>query len=420
MEYNKSLLIIYQGIMQVGGIENYVYKLAKDFLSYGGTVILHMKRGCIIDNEYGDIIKHPSLYVTSGLLTPKDVRKCCRGKEISCIKILSFTALNFTLSDMLKRSLSKKYQVDTFFCIPHFVGRSIYLEDGYSGNSKYAINKRYGNIIGKLNNNDCIRYFAKKHLETMTKRYSFSLKPNESDCYIPHVVLAPHVFNEKRVRELWRREQFNILTISRFEFPHKGYIIGLVDAFELLKEKYPKITLTICGYGVSQGELMDRISKLNEKVKKDVRLIGKTAPDKLVDLYNDANLNISVAGCYHQGVANGTLSLPARHYSYKCEVYGFSPEANAFSLGEEQGQPVIPFIEKVINMPEEEYVSRCEASFLSIARKSISDSRLLHNASNFTNKSVLNLSDIIFMIKDEIRFHIIYHLRRTFNRTNKC
>ena len=236
----------------------------------------------------------------------------------------------------------------------------------------------------------------------MTSEYGYR-EDNMNYVMVPPLDSGNVSFDRKRCMELATSGRFNILTVSRFEFPHKGYVLGLIKAYAELKNKYPHIELTIVGYGVDESKVHEALNSLSENYKKDVHFIGKVHPEKLVDYYNDANINISVAGCCSQGAKNGTLSIPARHYDYNCEVYGFLPESKPFVVSEKKGEPVIDYIEQVINMSPDEYCKKCEMAFHSFRSDSESLRVKIEDLEDKSENIILSDKDIRFIKKEEKR-----------------
>ena len=321
--------------------------------------------------------------------------------DLNEIKIISFDMFGFSKAEYLKAYL-REYNIDTFLFVPHFKGDLIYLEDNFSNYFKPKIIKIISKIVSKMQDNLNIRYFARVHQEKFKERYGIKFLDGQNYS-IPVYDTEYKKFDIERCSYLWERDEFNILTISRFEIPHKGYIVGLIKAYAALKKKYPFITLTIAGYGRDQKILEDEITRLPYDVRKDIRMVGKVSPLKMVDLYSNANVNVSVAGCYNAGVKNGTLSIPARHYVCSCEVYGLSPEANAYSVSTEKGKDIIPYLEKIINMPRETYIKYCKASYLSKLSNDDSERDYVVDIKNRSSR-ILRKSDIIFI-------YIVYCLK---------
>ena len=109
-----------------------------------------------------------------------------------------------------------------------------------------------------------------------------------------------------------KRECFNIVSISRFDFPHKGYLLGLIRAYGRLKEKYPQVALCIIGYGPGKPLVEKEIKRLNKKAQQDLSLLGEVDSADFPKVLKEMHLNISVAGSVGVGARNGVLSIPAR------------------------------------------------------------------------------------------------------------
>ena len=391
----NTLIIFINGSMKIGGIETYIYKLAKYVIHNKAFVMLILHRKGVVDSLYDDVFNSDFSYIQRGNIKLEEVRERVKQWNISTIKIISFDMPSFAQGEKIKKGI-KDLNIDTFIFIPHFKGEFIYLEENCCGPFKKAIQSVTQRIIRKMQNNYNILYFNQKHIDTLKDKYNICCDI-DTNYFIPSHSIEKFDFDEERCIKLWQRKRFNIVSISRFEFPHKGYLIGLIGVYRKLKDKYPFITLTIGGYGPDQHVLENEILKLPEEIRKDVKLIGKVAPQKMKDFFDDANVNVSVAGCYLLGVKNGTLSIPARHYSYDCEVYGLSPEANEFAVSEKTGQNLYDLLEVVLNMPKDLYVKYCKESYES-RNTMLEGSR--NNIFNLTNKRAshsLSVINIVFI-----------------------
>ena len=99
------------------------------------------------------------------------------------------------------------------------------------------------------------------------------------------------------------------------------------SAIVKLVHEYPHIKLLIIGDGPDKSILIELINSLDENVKNRICLRSPVTPAELSEIMRDCNLNVSVAGCATMGARCGVLTLPARHYNYDCEVYGFIPDS---------------------------------------------------------------------------------------------
>lgn len=356
---NETIIVFMKDNLLLGGIETYVYQIAEKLKKEGTKIVWIKRKNSKIDSSFENAFYDGSIVVLNGLDSKKMSELVV--DETTEMKIVTFDLYNFAIAEKFKKE-NNFCQIHTFLFVSHFKDQSLYLQEAYKGHRAEEVKLEAGKIIRKMHENANIKYFAYKHMERMSNDYDFKIADQTSQL-IPPAFSTDSAFDEDRCIALAKRDRFNILTVSRLEFPHKGYVLGLIKAYASLKEKYPNIELTIVGYGSRENEVKAKISELPSNIAKDVHFVGKTAPEKLKEYYDDANINISLAGCFSQGARNGTLSIPARHYNYDCEVYGFLPESKPFSLSEAPGEPVIPYIEQVLNMTAEEYCEKCRACF---------------------------------------------------------
>lgn len=381
----------------VGGIQTWIYNMVKKLVKENNKVLVLTKTDNPIYNRYQTLFsKQPST-----LLDYNGESNWNYG-FFERVVYYTFTLEDFAQSCEVKRKNPQSY-FDLFYAVPNFKGYDYYYDEPFKGWLKNVINKRLSSIFNKMHVANQIRYFSNSHIDMMINRYHYQVldRPNY---FVPKSIDSLEPFDEKQRREVWKGSEFCIITVSRFDFPHKAYIIGLIDAYEELKKKYPNITLQIVGFGHSQWEIENRIGLLDEDARVGITMIGQTPYEELSDLFKKANLNISVASCCSLGAKNGVLSIPPRHFSYSCEVYGFLPESKNMTASSEPGAPVIPFIEEAINMSEEEYVNKCYAGYCAYKTSNTKASILDANAFDF----VLSKKDIRFILF--IHFLILHYV----------
>lgn len=389
-----DVIILMNGNLSTGGIETYYYNLARYASNCGSKIILWINKKGIISENYMSILQDKNIMILKGygLFSLHKIKAIIKDNKVRSVRIISCDMFRYDISELIKRIFKKK-SVHTFLFIPHFLGKGRFFEEGYSGPKKQKILLFTKRIISKMFDNGNLLFFDKKHIEVINEKYGLNI--DVSNKYI--VPLSEDIknrsFDKEQREKIWEDKNFKIISISRFEFPHKGYIIGLIRAYALLKNKYSGLKLDIVGYGEGLHEIKNEIKKLSISAQKDLNLLGEKNINELEKIIMNYNLNISLAGCYNIGASRGVLSIPARHYSYTCEVYGFSPEANEFSLSSECGEKVEKYIELAINMPKETYIDYCKRSFESIFQQSIDRNNYFdimnkYNLSTFTLKEM--------------------------------
>lgn len=361
MESTGRVIVFIQDDLGVGGIETYFYQnlvLLKE--KHIQTVWVCGKTGYVAD-VFKSVFADGSIPIWKERIDANKLKEMTLGRPDASITIVSSYINGFAMAELFKQSCNW-CPVYTFFFVNHFTGWMNYLESAYPRIVRPSMNRRLSKIFGKMNENDNIRYFSDRHISVMEKTYHYKIKKERNNLIVPPSVIQPE-FNRERFEKLFERKQFNILTVSRFDFPHKGFVIGLIRTFGELKNEYPNLTLTIVGYGNGYAEVTKAISELPESAKNDVFLHGECSPEELDSFYYNANLNISAAGCFSGGTRLGILSLPVRNYCMECETYGFPPETIKMLVSTEPGKPVKDYIVQALKMTKEEYVQKCRDGY---------------------------------------------------------
>lgn len=397
-EQNKKILVFFRNHLAVGGVETYMYEQAKRLRQQGWIIVWVRKHPWAkLDSALADVFGEDHAVVWNRRIPLKKM-KALAGKN-AVIKVVAFNMFQFAQAERFKRRFSGG-DISTFLFMPHYKGEAIFFEENHTGKKQEEVRQRMAVIYRKLHENGNLRYFNIKQMEAAQENCGFSIE-DINNAFVPPRETDENQWDEARCRMLAGRQRFNLLTVSRFDFPHKAYLLGLIRAYAQLKPRHPRLELTIVGYGREQGKVEAAIAALSEESRRDVHMMGKASPEELTDYYRDANLNISVAGSCSQGARIGCLSIPARHYDETCEVYGFFPESRLKTVSEEPGEPVIPYIEKVLNMTEDEYVEKCRDGFDTFHDASVSRRKTMEEICNQTAETTLSADDLRYITRQE-------------------
>jgi len=348
----KTFMFIY-GNMYVGGIELYLIRLIRKLKANGNRIIWLAPADNLIDETL-----KPDLM--DGYIERIDVRLYDLNQinhvsivfgEKEEIVALALNLITFMQLEVLKKKY-KTTRIDSFYWVSHFKG--LFLEDLLIKPLQPVACKYMGKIIYTMEQNDNIIYGKKTHLEAFTRRYKYKVDNEEKKFFKSTKEIKP--YNDRVTLKRSTRSEFNIITVGRFDFPHKAYLLGLIRVYGELKVKYEHLKLTIIGYGKDENKVRDEIEKLSPIAKKDANLVGKVSYDNLRGYFENAHLNIGVAGTISDGALTGLISIPVRHYSETCEGYGYLPESKWKILSIEPGIPIESFIEEVISMSQEKYL----------------------------------------------------------------
>ena len=382
----KLCIIFIRNDLLVGGIETHIYRQLMKCDSDGNIGVLVTKKPGRIGSQFSKLLEQPSVHIITRFQINKFIKKVL-DDNVERIIVVAFTPFDFIFADLLKRNINRSI-VHTFFFVPHYKGKYIYYEEGIPSN---RIKKRLGYIYKKMDDNDNLLYMDRRHCAEFVSRYGCS--SDNKKIGPPTDLEIIKSFDEERVKRVYYRDEFNIVAVSRLDFPHKGFILGLVDTFKIFKGVHPNITLTIVGDGPDAKTLHDRVADLGADYQKGISLIGTVSPEKLDYYFDYANVNISVGNSFSLGARRGVLSLAARNFCNDCEVYGFLPESEARSTRTDPGIAVISFLEHIIQLNYEDYKDLCKKCYDYYASSKI---KSFDDLENRTTKT-LSCFDITFL-----------------------
>ena len=370
-ENKKYTLVINYAVLGAGGIEVALVSLMRYYLREGHRVVWITTSRNRNDVVYKGLLEEPGLEV---IIWEKWERLFgiprISFREDEHVIMITCRAMQYIVGEELKRKAGVP-DFRHFYAIAHYTGNEYY-PDRYM---KTALGKRiayryWKKIAERMDANGCLKGFSVEHLEGYEPYYHMSVADKERKL-MPGVITEPLCFDEENTsrREQEREDRFVIVTCARFEFPHKGYILGLVDSFCRLKKKYPQAMLQIIGGGEGEPVLQKKIAGIPEEIRRDIELIGIVSPDELERYYKNAHLIVGLAGAIMNGALSGIPSIVVRHSCSVCEAYGFYAEAWEKSLCEEEGEEITPLLEHCVTMSREEYLQRGRDGFQTVQKE---------------------------------------------------
>lgn len=404
----RSFIFIKCG-MGLGGIETYLIKFIKWLNKNKIRVIFIMLEGTDIAESFKETLSSSNIEIYNLNIHKKGWNKTLKIKNEKNETFLAYAFSLYQFALLQKIILENKLTADSFYWIPHFA-EGVFVENEF-GFFKDIVRKYFAILFRKMENNNNIIYVNKSHGEAFEENYKFKIN-NLKDKILnvsPNIVLP---FDEIGIKLKSKREKFNIITVTRFVFPHKNYLLGLIDSYSFLKNKYPQLTLTIIGYGEDQDIVLKKINNLKEEIKKDIFLIGKVEYSELNKYFRASHVNIGVASTICDGAICSVVSIPARHYSEICEGYGYLPESKEDIVSSRKGVPIEAYIEELITMDKDQYISLCKASYDTFANLDIEkiwkEALYNRNINNklFISKFFIFLVYMRYILVDKIRFLI--------------
>lgn len=396
MMISKTLIINYAGL-NIGGIECYFAALMRYAVSKKYRVVWLTTSQNLINADFKDLANDDNIekiFVGQGRHIFDEFE--IKFKHNENVTVLSCEPISFVVGEKIKLK-SKVKKFNNFLVLPHFTGNAYYPERYF----KIILMEKFffsffQKMAKKIIQCNALLAFDVKHLESYENNYRVEIlnKQNkvlmalpENDARLSKADLG------KKANE--RKTKFEIITCARFDFPHKGYIVGLIKAFNNLKALYPQLSLTIVGYGEGEQYLKKVITGLPEYSKKDIRLAGKLLPNELKKAFFNSTLNIGLAGALNTGARCALPSIPVRHYTYDCECYGFYENSVESILSTKPGENIENYISHLINCSDEEYVLHGIAAYEKASNNQNVDPEFLFKQNNISDRAILSKFDIL-------------------------
>jgi len=396
-----TLVINYRSFLNVGGIETYLYDLSKYLVNSGGRVIWLCHKSPLVAKSFSDLMlsdKIERVAVREGSNWCKYENFTISDNEDTVI--VSFSPLTNCMAEVIWRRLGCPDNIYPLYIIANNVGASYYLEDNFKCVFKRFVKNRMNKICQRWELNHSIRFCALSHVSSFENKYDIRVSEQQEKLLKPVNGFPSINLDIIKMRAL--RDVFNIITVGRFDFPHKGYMLGLIRSYGRLKSKYPHLQLTIVGYGPHEKELWAEINNIPIEYRNDIKVVGEVAPAELEMHFNKAHLNVSVAGAASQGARYGLLTLPARNFcTGECEVYGYFSENALKTTSLEGGYIVDEYIEDAINMTSDEYVQRSVSCYEALVLRdsgTFDPLYLFNSVASLKSRASYNFSDTRFII----------------------
>lgn len=171
--------------------------------------------------------------------------------------------------------------------------------------------------------------------------------------------VPPFDLNERK--RTYQKAKFTIITVSRFDFPFKGYVCGLIDTYIKLKEVYSNIELIIIGDGEGRKVIEEKIKKLPGNIGLDINLVGHLEYSSIGKYMKNANLFVGMGTTVLDAAKYGVPGIIATAYQMDDYSSGFfvSDYTCLGKLIDEIGANRFHFrelIEQVYMMKEEAYL----------------------------------------------------------------
>ena len=182
-------------------------------------------------------------------------------------------------------------------------------------------------------------------------------EPENSILYIPIEIKNFQI--DLKNKSISEDKEIKILTVTRMDFPFKGYVFGLIDMYIELKNKFPYIKLVIIGDGPGLSQLVNKINSLEIQLRAGIELVLHV-PYALLDKYFQSSVvYIGMGTTILDAVNNSVPSIIVGAYTYDLSNVRYFNEKRGdigtVANSELNRKDCSFFVENILNMNFEEY-----------------------------------------------------------------
>lgn len=252
----------------------------------------------------------------------------------------------------------------------------------------------YKFILLRLYKNNAIFFMDEDCIKINEEYYNVSLKKSYNN-----IIRIPIDFgNDYKEKKIFDGKKMKLISVSRLDFPFKGYQIGLLKEFEQLNLEYPETSLIIVGYGSGYTKLLEEFNKLSSKVKNNITIIKGISYDKLYGLLIENDIYIGMGTTILDAIKCGLPALTVYAYTYDAFSTGYFCDHPQNIGGIEKGITypkinIYSLLNELVHMSSKQYSILVKKCF--IEAKKIYDYKLiLSNILNIVNDQKYKKLDI--------------------------
>ncbi|SDP40559.1 Glycosyltransferase involved in cell wall bisynthesis [Eubacterium maltosivorans] len=351
---NKKICFLYKHII-MGGAETLILRLSEWYVlhNYEVEIVCKSINKEIEDSFIKKNIVVKKLFAFSAKAYLKTINKEIRSKEYLFI---TFGFYDYFLSEKI-RIKNRNLKISNLWYVVHPFHTRI--EKSLIFFAKPVLKK----TIIKLYNSNRI-FFMDEDCIRITEEY---YKINLDNSY-ERIIRLPLFINKQQKIKNKQKDFLNILSIARFEFPFKGYLIGLIKDFNELNQNNRFLKLTIIGDGKGMLEIKDTISKLPPETQKNICIEGIVPYEKLKNYFEDADIYIGMGTTVLDACNYMVPALTVYSYTYEFLTIGFFYENPQIVAGFSKQNSIvdkkgIAYVEKVLKMGNVDYQKLCIESY---------------------------------------------------------
>ena len=361
---NKDVFMFFNPHWILGGVDTYFYRMICWLTDREYETYLLLPKKAPIEEKFMEDVKKTGVTVmpcierfdVSNEMKPTKVKF-----DISTDKTIYF--ISTRLEDyLIAQGIAKANPQNSFCLISYMLHVKALLrqkvERKETGLPRYLYNQAAYSYYRKILGKSTVFIMDSICRDSYESFYHTRL---DDDIMLP-VGINVGTYTRDRVQ---KGEKFVILTVCRFEFPYKGYVLGLIKQFGELCDKYDNLELQIIGWGNGETRVCNEIMQLSEEKQKKVKLIGRVNYENLDDYILEANVYVGMGTTLLDA---GKMGVPAIAVDFFTEE-SLSNQLlcdNPDIVACEHRVMTSELLERILNYSDEEYAKCCYDTYVTV------------------------------------------------------
>lgn len=227
-----------------------------------------------------------------------------------------------------------------------------------------------------------------------------------------NVLLDENEYDSKIVRLIFpctnkegkENKTIQLLSVSRADFPFKGYLKGLIEIFSKLKERYNNLSLTI----ISSGNDLDKLEEWIKESNSKISLVKNVSYSDLFEFYKKSNIYIGMGTTVLEAASESNIVIPVSPYTYECKSDGLFSDNPKWLLTEiDSGNSIENMLKNLIEMPS--------TRFKDLSNDSLNKLQELYSSEVVIN-SLINILDKADTVKQYKELPLVYLLMKRISK----
>lgn len=356
---DRVIIIARDNDFILGGEETYYLRMVKWANSNKIKICIAIEENCSISNSWQQEMLSQEFNILryrfsgfGGVLFKENISKLIDGKSVVILTSRIHTLVQFSV-------WRDQYSDPARIKVIHYV-----LHPYYSAASQRKIfnfpYRRY--LLHQFGKN--IIFMDEQTHNIAEEYYKKEIPINQYyrlGCFVPKLdeqVISKKLKNNKR----------KVLVMSRFDFPFKGYVIGVIKECNEVLEKYKDVNFSFIGSGKGSSEFEQYYLEVERKYPHRVEWIKGVSYDSLPDYFHDCYCFMGMGTSLLDAAKTGTPGLVACCYTRNADFRGWWND-NPKVLGEYASKSIfvndlVGFVDEMMSWDDEEYIHKSVDSYI--------------------------------------------------------